>query len=176
MARDCYALGLLALLAVSGCSGGASADVAEAAPPMPQRHPAKTSVGAARARASAAKTSALDDSAARAREIDVTRETFAYQGGARDPFNSLITGAAVGPELADLQLVGVYEDLRTPSNSVVVLREKVGGKRYKLRAGDRLARLRLAQIRPREAVFMIQDLGTERQETLSLRKQEEATP
>ncbi len=63
-----------------------------------------------------------------------------------------------------------------PSNSVVVLREKVSSKRHKMRVGDQLSRARLVQIRPRDAVFMIQDFGFERQETLSLRKQEDVTP
>jgi outer membrane murein-binding lipoprotein Lpp len=119
---------------------------------------------------------AMADSVQKAREIEVLRETFAYAGGTRDPFNSLLSRDKNGPEIADLDLVGVYQDLRTPSNSVVVLREKVSAKRHKLRVGDRLSRARLVQIRPRDAVFMIQDFGFERQETLSLRKQEVETP
>ena len=117
------------------------------------------------------------DSLQRAREIDVLRETFAYAGGTRDPFASLINSNKVGPELADLDLVGVYLDLRTPSNNIVVLREKsAAAKRHKMRVGDQLGRSRLVQIRARDAVFMIADFGSERQETLSLRKQEVETP
>jgi outer membrane murein-binding lipoprotein Lpp len=119
---------------------------------------------------------AMADSVQKAREIEVLRETFAYAGGTRDPFNSLLTVGKNGPEVADCDLVGVYQDLRTPSNSIVVLREKVSAKRHKLRVGDQLSRARLVQIRPRDAVFMIQDFGFERQETLSLRKQEVETP
>jgi type II secretory pathway pseudopilin PulG len=119
---------------------------------------------------------ALADSVQKQREIEVMRETFAYAGGTRDPFSSLINTSKDGPEIADLELVGVYQDLRTPSNSIVVLREKVSTKRHKLRVGDQLSRARLVQIRPRDAVFMIQDFGFERQETLSLRKQEVDTP
>ena len=120
---------------------------------------------------------ALADSVERAREIDVLRETFAYAGGTRDPFNSLINKGKDGPEIGDLDLVGVYLDLRTPSNNVVVLREKATtGKRHKMRVGDQLGRSRLVQIRARDAVFTIQDFGFERQETLSLRKQEVETP
>ena len=118
----------------------------------------------------------LADSVRRAREIEVMRETFAYAGGTRDPFASLINTAKSGPEIADLDLVGVYMDLRTPSNNIVVLREKLTSKRHKMRVGDQLGRARLTQIRPRDAVFMIQDFGFERQETLSLRKQEVETP
>ena len=120
---------------------------------------------------------AVSDSVRRAREIDVQRETFAYGGGTRDPFASLINSNKTGPELADLDLVGVYLDLRTPANNVVVLREKgTDGKRHKMRVGDQLGRSRLVQIRARDAVFMIADFGYERQETLSLRKQEVETP
>jgi hypothetical protein len=174
VARDWYALGLLALAAVSGCSGSPSVDAAEAADAVPR---AQVRVAArTRVSAGAGDSSAAADSLDRAREMEVMRETFAYGGGTRDPFNSLVTGVTAGPELHDLQLVGIYENLGTPSKSVVVLREKVGAKRHKMRAGDRLGRLRLVQIRPRDAVFMIQDLGHERQETLSLRKQEDTTP
>jgi len=119
---------------------------------------------------------AMADSVQRAREIEVLRETFAYGGGTRDPFSSLLNIDKNGPEVADCDLVGVYQDLRNPSNSVVVLREKVSAKRHKLRVGDQLSRARLVQIRPRDAVFMIHDFGFERQETLSLRKQEVETP
>jgi hypothetical protein len=109
-------------------------------------------------------------------ESSVYRETFAYGGASRDPFASLLKTANVGPELADLQLVGIYQDLRYSGNSIAVLREKTGaGKRYKLRQGEELGRLRVAQIRPKDVVFTIRDFGYERQETLSLRKQEDVT-
>ena len=119
---------------------------------------------------------AVADSIQKAREIEVMRETFAYTGGSRDPFASLLNSSAAGPEIADLDLVGVYQDLRSSGNSVVVLREKATAKRHKLRVGDQLGRAKLVQIRPRDAVFTIRDFGFERQETLSLRKQEVETP
>jgi hypothetical protein len=123
------------------------------------------------------KESATADSVQRAREIEVMRETFAYAGGTRDPFASLITKDDSSIEIGNLDLVGVYLDLRTPSNNVIVLREKgADGKRHKMRVGDQLGRSRLVQIRARDAVFMIADFGYERQETLSLRKQEVETP
>ena len=109
-------------------------------------------------------------------ENQVQRETFAYAGGARDPFASLMNMKAVGPELGNLQLVGIYLDLRTSDNSVAVLREKDSGKRYKLHAGDHLGRMQVVQIGAKDVVFRIEDFGYERQETLSLRKQEEMTP
>jgi hypothetical protein len=116
------------------------------------------------------------DSVQKSKETEMYRETFAYSGSIRDPFNSLLNMAKAGPEVADLQLVGIYQNIRVPSGSVAVFREKEGGKRHKLRAGDQLGRSRVVQIRERDVVFMIEDFGFERQETLSLRKQEDGTP
>ena len=119
-------------------------------------------------------TLAADSS--RGHETEVQRETFAYSGGTRDPFGSLMKLKSAGPELGDLQLVGVYQDLRNSSNSVAVLREKSTSHRHKVRVGDELGRLRVRQILARDVVFNIEDFGYERQETLSLRKQEDLTP
>lgn len=120
--------------------------------------------------------SARQDSLRGARETEVLRETFTYSGGARDPFASLITEDKLGPEFNDLVLTGVYLDLRRPSNSVAVLRDKTNSKGYKLRVGERLGRLKVAQIRQTDVVFTVEDIGFERQETLSLRKRETQTP
>jgi hypothetical protein len=160
----------------NGAAAAASRATLAATPAKPAKPVAKDSVTAKDSLAQDAEA-AVADSVQRAREIDVQRETFAYAGGTRDPFASLINSNKVGPELADLDLVGVYLDLRTPSNNIVVLREKgTSAKRHKMRVGDQLGRSRLVQIRARDAVFMIADFGYERQETLSLRKQEVETP
>jgi type IV secretory pathway VirB10-like protein len=123
-----------------------------------------------------AQDAAWADSVRKAKEMEMSRETFAYSGAPRDPFNSLFNLAKAGPEVADLQLVGIYQNLRSPNASVAVFRERDGGKRHKLRAGDQLGRSRVLQIRDRDVVFMIEDFGFERQDTLSLRKQEDVTP
>jgi hypothetical protein len=195
-------LALLATLAVGGCAGGedeaAAADAQLAQ--MRARNDSLRAVRDARLAADSAAAAAGDtaaqstlaattpgsdtltadsisaDSVRKLREIEVMRETFAYTGGTRDPFNSLINMASIGPEIADLELVGVYQNLRSPSSSIVVLREKATLKRHKLRKGDQIGRARLVQIMPRDAVFTVQDFGYERQETLSLRKQEVETP
>ena len=109
-------------------------------------------------------------------ENSVLRESFAYGGGARDPFASLIDLKATGPELSNLQLVGIYLDVAGDDNSVAVLREKDSGKRYKLHVGDQLGRMQVVEIAAKDVVFRIEDFGYERQETLSLRKQEDMTP
>jgi hypothetical protein len=137
---------------------------------------AKDSVVRADSIARAVDQTAWADSVQKAKETEMYRETFAYSGSVRDPFNSLLNMAKAGPEVGDLQLVGIYQNMRTPSGSVAVFREKEGGKRHKLRAGDQLGRARVVQIRERDVVFTIEDFGFERQETLSLRKQEDVTP
>jgi hypothetical protein len=117
---------------------------------------------------------AIEEAAARSQPVSMEgRESFSYTGGSRDPFVSLLANSRVGPELPDLSLVAIYYDTRNPSNSVAVLREKIGGKRYNLRQGDRIGRIRVSGIRPKDVTFSIDDFGTERQQTVSLRKQEE---
>jgi hypothetical protein len=148
-----------------------------AAPAVEPASPAPAPVAAGQADPSIqAQDAAWADSVRRAKEMEMSRETFAYSGSTRDPFNSLLNMAKSGPEVADLLLVGLYRNLRSPRASVAVFREKDGGKRHKLRAGDQLGRSRLVQIRERDVVFMIEDFGFERQDTLSLRKQEDVTP
>jgi hypothetical protein len=120
--------------------------------------------------------SVRNDSLRQVRETEVLRESFAYGGATRDPFISLIDLPAEGPEFIDLQLVAVYQDLRYAGNSIAVVRDKGANKRYNVRVGDRIGRMKIAQIRQRDVVFTIEDLGFERQETLSLRKQEEQNP
>ena len=200
MARNAL-LGLALLAAVAGCSpagGEAEAQAAEAQLASLRAHNdsirqarlaaapdtgASSTLAATTPAADSAKTdtvtldeTAVADSIQKAREIEVMRETFAYSGGSRDPFASLLNTTAAGPEIGSLELVGVYQNLRNSDNSVVVLRDKGTAKRYKLRVGDQVGRAKLIQIKPRDAVFTIRDFGFERQETLSLRKQEVETP
>ena len=149
-------------LALAACGGGTAEDAAAPEPVAIRRRTAMDS--AARAEAMPA-------------EQGLRREVFGYSGGARDPFESLLTMATVGPELPDLSLVAIYIDHRDADRSVAVVRERVSGKRYNLHQGDRLGRLRVAGVRERDVDFIIDDFGTERRETLSLRRpQEEQTP
>lgn len=118
------------------------------------------------------------DTSARAAAVDtgplsLVREAFTFQGGGRDPFVSLLKTGDVRPMINDLKLVTVVYDDRYSARSVAVLRDVTTGKRYRAKTGDVLGRLRVTQIRPREVVFTIQEFGFERQQTLSLAKQEE---
>jgi len=105
--------------------------------------------------------------------LSLVREVFSFQGGGRDPFVSLLKTGDVRPMITDLKLVTVVYDDRYSARSVAVLRDITTGKRYRAKAGDVIGRLRVTQIRPREVVFTIQEFGFERQQTLSLRRQEE---
>jgi hypothetical protein len=106
----------------------------------------------------------------------ISRETYSYTGGARDPFESALDLTGSGPEFPDLDLVGIWYQERAPSASVAVLRDRLTGKRYTVREGERLGRMRIASIRVKDVTFTIDDYGTERQETLSIRKPEGNSP
>ena len=166
MTRDLMRLGALGLaLTLAACGGGDAAEEAEAPINVAAM---RDSVRQARGMAQAA---TMLDTAGLAGE-NVLRETFAYGGGARDPFASLLDEERMGPEFADLQLLGVYRDQSRAANSVALLRDRVSGKRYSMKPGDHAGRITLLQVREREAVFAIEDFGYERQETLSLPKRE----
>ena len=100
------------------------------------------------------------------------REVFAYEGGGRDPFMSLLKSGDVRPLISDLKLTTVVYDGRFASRSVAVLRDITNRRIYRVKTGDIIGRLKVTQIRPREVVFTVQEFGFERQETLSLGKQE----
>jgi hypothetical protein len=120
--------------------------------------------------ASAAKdTAARSDSAG---SIALVREVYSYEGGGRDPFLSLLKSGDIRPLLSDLKLVGIYYDSRYPARSVAVLRDVTNSKIYRVKPAEIIGRLKVTTIRPREIVFTVQEFGFERQETLSLAKQE----
>jgi hypothetical protein len=116
-------------------------------------------------------TTARPDSAA-ATPISLVREVFAYEGGGRDPFMSLLRSGDVRPLLSDLRLVSIIYDGQYPARSVATLRDVLTKAIYRVKTGNIVGRLRVTQIRPREVVFTVQEFGYERQETLSLAKQE----
>ena len=135
---------------------------AQAAPAKPAQTPAKkdtTQVPAAPAKDSA---------------TTLVREVFSYEGAGRDPFASLLRNGDVRPLFADLKLLAIYFDGQYPGRSVAVLRDITTQKRYQVKPGEILGRLKVAQIRPRDVTFTVQEFGFERQETLSLTKPEES--
>jgi hypothetical protein len=107
--------------------------------------------------------------------MTLLREVFAYEGGGRDPFMSLLRSGDVRPLISDLRLTTIVYDARFTARSVAVLRDITTKpmRIYHVKTGDIIGRLKVSQIRPREIVFTVQEFGFERQETLSLAKQEE---
>jgi len=102
------------------------------------------------------------------------REVFTYEGAGRDPFASLLRNGDVRPLFSDLKLLAIYFDGQYPGRSVAVLRDIATQRRYQVKPGEVLGRLKVAQIRPRDVTFTVQEFGFERQETLSLSKPEES--
>lgn len=173
MATRTLGPGLL-LVVLAGCGGGAP----DAAPPV---DPAAAVEETAQAPAPAAAPAAapvrkITEAQIPAPGAVIMRETYSYSGGARDPFESVLESANIGPEFPDLDLVGIWYVDRAPATSVAVLRDRLNGKRYTVREGERLGRMRIASIRPKDVNFIIDDYGTERQESLSIRKPEGNSP
>jgi hypothetical protein len=114
-----------------------------------------------------------DAARAEAPPVSLLREVFAYEGGGRDPFMSLLRSGDVRPLLSDLKLTTIVYDGRFAVRSVAVLRDITNRRIYRVKTGDIIGRLKVTQIRPREIVFTVQEFGFERRETLSLTRQEE---
>lgn len=99
----------------------------------------------------------------------IEREVFAYAaGGRRDPFRALIATSVIRPMPNELRLVAVVYDPRG-TGSVAILRDSTTHKQHRVRPGQLLGRMRVAQIRPKHVVFTIEELGFSRQEILGLK-------
>ncbi len=101
------------------------------------------------------------------------REVFQYQGARRDPFASLLRTGDVRPLLEDLRLTAVNYDNQFPMNSVAVISDTTEQKRYAVRVGDQLGRLRVSTIREREVVLAYEEFGRELRDTLRMRRNQE---
>ena len=102
------------------------------------------------------------------RTMTIDREVYAYASGARrDPFKTLMVEGDLRPLLSELRLTSVAYD-RATGKSVAILRDLGNKMQYRVRAGERLGRARVARILPKSVVFTIEELGYSRQETLAL--------
>jgi hypothetical protein len=101
-------------------------------------------------------------------EVSLNREVFSYDpAGRRDPFLSLLRTGDLRPMLSDLRLVTVLYD-PTGRNSIAVMRDVATKDQYRVKVGQTLGRMRVAQIQPRQIVFTIEEVGFSRQEPLAL--------
>jgi hypothetical protein len=118
----------------------------------------------------------LDTTPVNADSTQLQREVFSYRGAGRDPFLSLMKSADVRPLVTDLRLMGVTYDAAYPARSVAVLRDTAQRKRYAVRAGDELGRMKVTEIRDNAVVVTLDEFGVERQVVLPLRRRPEETP
>ena len=87
--------------------------------------------------------------------------------GRRDPFASLLRTGDLRPMLSDLRLVVVLYD-PTGRNSIAIMRDVSTKDQYRVKVGQTVGRMRVAQIQPKEIVFTIEEVGFSRQEPLAL--------
>jgi hypothetical protein len=122
--------------------------------------------------AASVKAGAAKDSAKKAAEAPATavfnREVFTYDaGGRRDPFLSLLSTGELRPAFSDLKLVAVAYD-PTGRKSVAVMRDVGTNDQYRVKVGQTLGRMRVAQIHPKSVTFTIDEFGYSRQDVLTL--------
>jgi hypothetical protein len=98
----------------------------------------------------------------------LSREVFSYDGaGRRDPFLSLLATGDLRPAFNDLKLVAVAYD-PTGRKSVAVMRDISSKDQYRVKVGQTLGRMRVAQIHPKSVTFTIDEFGYSRQDVLTL--------
>jgi hypothetical protein len=153
-------LRLAALLAFAACGG------AEEVPPV------TTPAGTAAQRAQADSTAQADSART---SMELSREVFAYRGAGRDPFLSLLKSGAAKPLPGDVQVRGITFDPRYPQRSVATLQDTTDARRYTVRVGDVIGRIRIAEIRANEVVAVVQEFGVDRQMVLPIRRRQEVT-
>jgi hypothetical protein len=152
------------------------------AAPKPQStasKPAAAQSGAAQPQGAATPTLAVADTARGTRsttvaerggrnEVTFRREVYGYEsGGRRDPFVSLLASGELRPILSDLRLVAVAYD-PTGRNSVAIMRDQSTKDQYRVKVGQSLGRMRVAQIQPKSVTFTIEEFGYSRREELAL--------
>jgi len=133
----------------------------------------KPAAPAVTAKASAsAKPAAAKDSTKKTAEAPATatfnREVFTYDAaGRRDPFLSLLSTGELRPAFNDLKLVAVAYD-PTGRKSVAVMRDVSNNDQYRVKVGQTIGRMRVAQIHPKSVTFTIDEFGYSRQDVLTL--------
>jgi hypothetical protein len=144
---------------------------------MAKAMPASAMPAATAGKAAVATTGPLSDSAGKSisvtqrgtrGEVSLNREVYSYDAGARrDPFVSLMRSGELRPMLSDLRLVTVLYD-PTGRNSIAVMHDLSTKDQYRVRVGQTLGRMRVAQIQPKQVVFTVEEVGFSRQEALAL--------
>ena len=159
-----------ALATANTANASSSKGTAKAAAPAPAT-PANTAAAkpAPAVTKDTAKKGVSKDTAKKATpEVAFSREVFTYEGeGRRDPFLSLLASGDLRPAYNDLKLVAVAYD-PTGRKSVAIMRDVSSNDQYRVRVGQTLGRMRVAQIHPKSVTFTIDEFGYSRQEILAL--------
>ena len=165
---------LTAALLVAACGGAEEAPPAgqpAVEPPPPSA--ATPDAGAPAAGAVADAAGAQDDTSEVS--LALSREVFSFRGSGRDPFVSLLKFGDVRPLPRDLRVVGITFDPRYPQRSVAVLHDVTDMRRFTVRPGDVIGRVRIVEVRTTEVIAVVQEFGVDRQVVLPLRRRQEAS-
>ncbi len=103
-------------------------------------------------------------------QMSIMREVFTYSpGGRRDPMVSLMTTSDIRPLPTEVEVIAIIYDEEGP-NSEAVLRNLTDKKKlYRLRLGQTLGRMKVAQITRREVIFTLDEFGFSRQIPFSVK-------
>jgi len=139
------------------CCLVASASIARAQNKAPAKSPAKPAAHITVARGDTAAPPPV-----------IMREVFDYAtNGRRDPFFSLLETSDLRPALSDLKLAGVLMDVSGRGRSVAILKD-AQSTQYRVRIGSTLGRMRVAAIHRNAVVFLIDEFGASREDSLVL--------
>ena len=102
-------------------------------------------------------------------QMTIMREIFTYEpAGRRDPMMSLANTPTLRPLLTEIECIGILYD-EDGRRSEAVMRSLDKKKTYRVRVGQMLGRMTVAQITRREVVFTIDEYGFSRQVSLPVK-------
>jgi hypothetical protein len=140
----------------------------------PQKAPEQTKQAApppappAGAKPDTGKGAALSQSGGK-NQMTIMREIFTYEpAGRRDPMASLVNTPTLRPLLSEIECIGILYD-EDGRRSEAVMRSLDKKKTYRVRVGQMLGRMTVAQITRREVVFTIDEYGFSRQVSLPVK-------
>lgn len=127
----------------------------------------KAAPGGARAKGPSADSSLAMSGNGEGSQLTLMRESFTYSvDGRRDPFVSLLENGDLRPMISDLRLVTVV--YAPAGRSVAILRDLSTKEQYRVKEGQSLGRMHVANIRPKSVTFTLEEYGFSRQEVLAL--------
>jgi hypothetical protein len=162
------------VLLLMACSGGAASSTAAATAKADSA--AKDSVAKAAPAKKAVVVHHPIDTVAAAGMRPLVRETYTYEGSARDPFQPLVAPVELGPELADLRLVAILYDNRDPAGSLATFRDIGNDRRFTVAPGQRIGRITVVSVGRNNVKLREDEFGTARDQTYALRKPEDQRP